>query len=159
MTVLPDWKQGSNFRRYLLLPRPLDVVTANRLAAAVGRMPGVQPYVQWRPGCGGVILVPRRDDLEKFFLLPEEQVVFARTARDDAHDAALVQVLRAVTAELSLMEHERGLEPYSLGKALCDDCGAHEKHRSRRMIVNHWPVADGSPCAPWKGAQYNVTYG
>ena len=160
MTVLQDWSHGNNFRRYLLLPRPLDAATADRLEGAVRCLPGVHPYIIWKPsGVSGIILVPRRDDLEKFFLLEQEQVIFARTARDPEHDRALVQVLRAVTSELAKMEHEQRRKPFSLGKALCDDCGAHEKHRSRRMIANHWPVADGTPCAPWKGAQYNQTYG
>ena len=156
--MLPDWNQGSQFRRYLLFPRPLDAATCAALTAAVMRLPSSQPYVRWCTH-GGVILVPKRDDLERFYLLPEEQIVFARTARDPEHDRALVMVLRTVASELHRLEHERGLKPYTLGKIMCDDCGAHEKHRSRRMIRNHWPVADGSPCAPWKGAQYNVTYG
>lgn len=155
--LLPDWAAGSQFRRYLVMPASMDLSTSVRLTRAV-RETDLGPYLPYYAK-GGVVLVPRRPDLEKFYLLPLEQVCFARTARDPEHDDALVRVLHAVRVTLRTMERERGMLPQSLGKIMCDDCGAHTNHRSRRMITNNWPVADGSACAPWKGAQFNQTYG
>lgn len=155
--TLPSWNYLNNFRRYLLFPRPLDEYMTKRLVDRIKHV-DFAPYLPWYTH-GGVVLIPKRSDLEKFYLLPEEQIVFAKTARDEEHDRALVNVLRAVSAELRLIEHERGLKQHTLAKIMCDDCGAHVQHRSRRMITNHWPVADGSACSPWKGTQYNQIYG
>lgn len=153
----PDWAAGSQFRRYLLFPGPLTLALSKQLTAALQDV-DLHPYLPWYTR-GGVVLVPQRPDLEKFYLLPLERVSYARTARDPEHDAALVRIIRAVNTQLRQTERDRGLPPFALGKSMCDDCGAHPEHRSRRMITNHWPVADGSTCAPWKGAWFNQTYG
>ncbi|GAA5500389.1 hypothetical protein Dxin01_00110 [Deinococcus xinjiangensis] len=157
--LLPDWNFGSRFRRYLVLPKPLPLADSVRLRDALkAREREFYPYLPMYVK-GGVILVPRNDDFEKFYLLPQEQVCFAMTRRDPEHDAALNRALGIVDDELRRMETERELHPYSLGKVMCDDCGAHENHRSRRMIQNNWPVADGEHCAPWQGAWFDVVYG
>lgn len=158
MTLLPHWNEGSVFRRYLLFAETPTSELIARLTAHVLRLPTASPYVRWQHQ-GGLILVPKRNDLEKFMLLPGARLVYARTRRDEAHDAALVQALRCIDAELRLVEHERGMKPYELARIYCDDCGAHPKHRSRRLIRPPWPVQDGTPCSNWVGGKYNVTYG
>lgn len=155
--VLPTWDYLNNFRRYVVFQKPLDEYTTKRLCDKVSKI-NLDPYLPLYTH-GGVILVPKREDLEKFYLLPEEQIIFAKTARDPEHDSTLVTVLRTMSAELRLIEYERGLKEHTIAKIMCDDCGAHSQHRSKRMIVNHWPVADGSPCSPWRASQYNQTYG
>lgn len=155
--TLPDWDVQSQFRRYVLFPKALDLKTSKRLREQILKV-DLGPYLPWEAR-GGVVLIPKREDLEKFYVLPLERVLFARTSRDPEHDAALVRVIRVINRELRLMEQEQNLEPLALGKSMCDDCGAHKEHRSRRMITNHWPVADGSTCAPWKGVAFNQTYG
>lgn len=155
--VLPTWDYMNNFRRYVLFARELDAYICHRLTERIRQL-DLGPYLPWYTH-GGVVLIPKRSDLEKLYVLPQEQILFVKTARDPEHDAAMVRVLRAINAELRLIEHERGVKEHTLGKIMCDDCGAHVQHRSRRMITNYWPVADGSACAPWKGTQYNQTYG
>lgn len=160
--LLPDWNAGSQFRRYVVLPAPLPPELFARITDALLDL-RCGPYVAVRHSPDGyqpgVTFVPRRADLDRFEWHPDRKIMAARTARDPDTDAALVSVMRVINAQLRRWEYERGLTPYSMGRLLCDDCGAHEKHRSRRMIRNHWPVADGSPCGPWKGAQYNQVYG
>lgn len=155
----PDWAQGSNFRRYLYFPRPLEAGVCQALAERLHECRHeLRPYLTWRHGESGLVLVPERDDLERLILVPGIELTYATTRRDEAHDAALVRAFRIIQAELRRTEHERRLEPYALGQALCDDCGVHARHRSRRMVAAPYPAQDGSPCAPWKGAQYNVIY-
>lgn len=157
----PDWDRGSQFRRYLVLDRPIPPDLFAEITDLLCRV-DTGPYLKVRHlvyGQPGVTLVPSDPALERFGFHPNRKLMFAMTGRDPEHDAALVRVFRVINAQLRRAEHERGLPAQSLGNLLCDDCGAHHQHRSRRMITNHWPVADGSPCAPWKGAKYNQTYG
>lgn len=156
----PDWDSRSQFRRYVYFPRPLEAGVSTLISRVLwAERAQLRPYLTWKRGEDGVVLVPRSAELEKLIIVPGIDVTFVRTSRDPEHDAAVVRALTLVNGVLRSEEQARKLDPHSLGHTLCDDCGVHPRHRSRRLMKPGFPAQDGSVCAPWKGAHYNVTYG
>jgi hypothetical protein len=152
-----DWDFMSQFRRYFVPGRIPDPVW-QELIDVLAKIPAnkLEPY-HLSHFQGGLVLMPSSDKLESFGLLHNAQVCYAKTARDPAHDTALVYFLRVLNQTLRKLEHQNSQSEGCYGSVICDDCGAHPAQRDNNMLLPPWPVSDGSACAPWpiKQSYYN----